>query len=403
MPTVVVILPTQTYRATDFVKAAQQLGVDLIVASEAAPPMDMGDGYLEIDCLDPQAAANAIVALGDQASIDGVVAADDAGVVVAALAGEALGLLSNKPDAAGAARNKQMQRELLARAEVPQPPFAILTEHSQPEQAAETVGYPLVVKPVDRSAGQGVIRVDSPEELLPTIARVENILKSVGASTDTLLVESFLNGVEVAVEGIIGPNGLTALAVFDKPSPISGPGFQETMLVTPSRQSEETQSECIRVAAAAVAALGLTHGPVHIELMISGTKVSVIEIAARSIGGLCSRSLSFGLMDTTLESLILRNALGRDKPELRRDNSASGVLMIPIPRAGTLKTITGLDHVDHIDGVTGFDITARPGDQLAPPPEGSRYLGFVFARAEAASDVETALTEASSRIRVTIQ
>jgi hypothetical protein len=137
--------------------------------------------------------------------------------------------------------------------------------------------------------------------------------------------------------------------------------------------------------------------------MISGTKISVIEIAARSIGGLCSRSLSFGLMDTTLESLILRNALGRDKPELRRDHTASGVLMIPIPGAGTLKAITGLDQLDQIDGVSGFDITARPGDQLAPPPEGSRYLGFIFARAEAASDVEKALTEASSRIRVTIQ
>lgn len=400
MPTVVVILPTQTYRATDFVRAGEQLGVDLIVASEAPPPMDMGDRYVEIDCGDPHAAADTIIGLGDKVPIDGVVAADDGGVIVAAIAGAKLGLLANDPAAARATRDKSTQRELFDKAEIPQPRYFIVDDDTPPQEAAREVGYPLVVKPLDRSAGQGVIRVDRPDDLDPAIARVRTILRRVGAPADTLLVESFLAGDEVAVEGIIGPGGLTALAIFDKPFPWSGPGFQETILVTPSRHSDETQAECLRVAAAAVAALGLSHGPVHIELMIVGGEVHVIEAAARSIGGLCSRSLSFGLMGTTLESLILRNALGRDKPELRRDRSANGVLMIPIPRAGILEEIAGLDVLRQIEGVIAVDITAQPGETLAPPPDGSRYIGFVFARAKTPRQVEESLRNAMATLQV---
>lgn len=403
MPNVVVILPTQSYRAADFIRAGEELGIDLVVASEVAPPLEMGDRYIKINCDDPDAAARSILEFGDRVTIDGMVAADDGGVIVAALAGSELGLLANNPEAAYATRDKVRMRHQLRKGEVPQPDFAVLGDEDSADETADSIGFPLVVKPVSRSAGQGVMRVDGPELLESVIARVRGILEGIPVEDTTLILESFLVGDEVSLEGIVSADGLMTLAIFDKPDPIPGDGFEETILVTPSRHSLETQKECERVAAAAVTAIGLSHGPVHIEMMISGDQVSVIEVAARSIGGLCSRSLSFGLMGTSLESLILRNALGLDKPELRRNSSASGVLMIPIPGIGRLVSVAGLEEVRDIDGITGIELSARPGDALAPPPEGSRYLGFVFARADTPAAVETALKTARARIVVTVE
>jgi biotin carboxylase len=399
MPRAVVVLPTTTYRATDFVRAAEGLGVDLIVASEEPPPFDMGDRYLQIDCADPAHAAESIMAIGDRAHIDGVVAADDAGVLVAALSATGLGLRANPPDAARATRDKGMQRDRLAAAEVPQPRFALFGPGEDVELAAGEIGYPLVVKPVDRAAAQGVIRVDRREDLGPAVARVRAI---VGSSAD-LLLEEHMPGLEVALEGILRDGELTELALFDKPGAGEGPFFPETILVTPSRLDEETQSECSRVATAALSAIGLVHGPVHVEMKVTGRLVRVIEVAARSIGGLCSRSLNFGLTGTSLEALILRNAIGLDKPELRRELVASGVLMVPIPRRGIFVEMTGLEEVRAIEHVTSIDVTVTPGSEVVPPPEGDRYIGFVFARATTPQLVETALDEAMQTLQVIIE
>lgn len=401
MPRVLVVLPSQTYRASEFLKAGEELGIDLIVASDVEPPMDMGDRYLQIDCAEPEQAAAAIVAAGDSALIDGIVAADDGGVIVAALAGTKLGLGANDPAAARATRDKGQQRELLGKAEVPQPAWARIGPDSDAREVARRIGYPLVVKPLDRSAGQGVIRVDSESGLETAIGRVRAIFSD--GDTRDLLLEGFMAGSEVAVEAILTPEGFLTLAIFDKPNPISGEGFQETILITPSLHSKTVQSDCIRVATAACAALGLSHGPVHVELMIVNGSAKVIEIAARSIGGLCSKSLRFGLMDTSLESLILRNALGRDKRQLRRNGEASGVLMIPIPRGGVLDSIDGLERVNSIDGISSVDITAKPGDRVLPPPDGDRYIGFVFSTGETPQRVETALRDAMRQITVRVK
>lgn len=401
MSRVLVVLPSQTYRASEFIKAGEELGIDLIVASEVEPPIDMGDRYLQIDCTDPEQAADAIVTAGDSILIDGIVAADDGGVVVAALAGTKLGLRANEPAAARASRDKGKQRDLLGKGEVPQPAWARLDPDSDALEVARRIGYPLVVKPLDRSAGQGVVRVNSESDLEIAIERVRGIFPD-GDNRD-LLIEEFMVGSEVAVEGILTPEGFLTLAIFDKPEPIPGDGFQETILITPSRHSEPVQNECVRVATAAAAAIGLSHGPVHIELMIADGSVKVIEIAARSIGGLCSKSLRFGLMDTSLESLILRNALGRDKRELRRNGKASGVLMIPIPKNGVLDSIDGLEQVQSIDGISSIDITAKSGDSLFPPPEGDRYIGFVFSTGETPEQVESALRNAMRQITVRIK
>jgi biotin carboxylase len=264
---------------------------------------------------------------------------------------------------------------------------------------ATQVGYPLVIKPVDRAASQGVIRVDSPGALADAAERVRGIVGD-GAA---LIVEEYMNGEEIAIEGMVSRGELSVLATFDKPDTKPGPFFPESIFVTPSRLGEAALGEAERSAAAAVRALGLVTGPVHIELKLEEGRARVIEIAARSIGGLCSRSLNFGLMGTSLESLILRNALGVGKTHLKREPYSAGVLMIPTPDSGTLRAVAGLDQAREIPGITGVDLTMVPGDRVVAAPDGERYLGFVYARADRPEQVETALREAMSKIEVQLE
>jgi biotin carboxylase len=399
MTRAVVILPTSTYRATDFLEAAETLGIDLIVASEQPPPFDMGDRYLHIDCSDPVGAAEAIAELGETVPIDGVVAADDPGVMVAARASTTLGLAGNPPEAAAATRDKLAMRRRLATAEIDQPEFGGLGPQDDPEQVVSEVGLPAIIKPLDRSASQGVIRVDRLEDAKPTAARIREIV----GEDATLLVESYVSGEEIAIEGLMADGELTVLAVFDKPDTPAGPYFPETLFITPSRLDDEIVNEAERVAAAAIRALGLTSGPVHVELRVEGARARIIEVAARSIGGLCSRSLNFGLMGTTLESLILRNAVGHRRSRLRREPVASGVLMIPTPESGILAAVAGEAEARRIEGVTGMDFTIKPGGEILAPPEGERYLGFVYARADSPEEVESALRKAMAILEVQLE
>ena len=399
MPKAVVILPSNTYRAADFVRAAESLGIELVVASEQPPPFDMGDRYLQIDCSDPAEAAEAIATLGEDVPIDGVVAADDQGVMVAAHANSILGLAGNTAESAATTRDKLLMRERLAGGEVDQPRYAALRPEDSPEETAAAIGFPLVMKPLDRSASQGVIRVDRPEDVGGTAERIRGIV----GEDATLLLESFVPGAEIAIEGLISNGDLTVLAIFDKPDTPAGPYFPETLFVTPSRLPDDALAEAERVSQAAVNALGLTAGPVHIELRMEGPRARVLEVAARSIGGLCSRSLNFGLTGTTLESLILRNAIGLRRDSLRREPVASGVLMIPTPETGVLAAVEGQEEARAIAGITGMDFTIVPGKKIVAPPEGDRYLGFVYSRAKTPEEVESALRKAMSNLEVQLE
>jgi len=399
MPKAVVILPTRTYRATDFVKAAESLDIELVVASEEAPPFDMGDRYVQIDCRDAEKAAETIAALGETVPIDGIIAADDQGVMVAAHATTMLGLPGNPPEAAAATRDKLAMRRALAAAELDQPRFAGLGPEDSPSEAVAAIGAPVVIKPLDRAASQGVIRVDDPGHAADVASRIRSI---VGADA-TLLVESYVPGPEIAIEGLLANGELTVLAVFDKPGTSDGPYFPESLFVTPSRHPEEIITQAQRTTDAALAALGLVSGPVHVEFRLDGERARVIEVAGRSIGGLCSRSLDFGLMGTSLESLILRNAIGKPRDDLRRANVASGVLMIPTPVTGTLSAVLGEEETRRIPGITGMDFTIRPGGRVVAPPEGDRYLGFVYARANHPEEVESALRKAMSTLEVQLE
>jgi biotin carboxylase len=257
----------------------------------------------------------------------------------------------------------------------------------------------VVVKPRDRSASQGVIRVDDPEEADLVAERIRGIV----GSDATLLVEELMPGAEIAIEGLVEEGDLTVLAVFDKPDTGTGPYFPETIFVTPSRLGGEALEEAERTASAAVRSLGLKSGPVHVELKVEGSRARIIEVAARSIGGLCSRSLTFGLMGTSLETLILRNAMGMGRERLKREPSASGVLMIPTPEGGVLASVRGESETRAIPGITGMDFTIRPGEEVVPPPEGDRYLGFVYARAGTPEEVESALRRAMSELQVQLE
>jgi biotin carboxylase len=402
VPRVLLLLPTSTYRAPDFVRAATRLGVEVVVGSDEMPmlmdsPSERASERAMVVPLDePDAAAELIVALDDRRGVDAVVAVDDRGVMVAAAAGERLGFPHNPPEAVAATRDKAAMRRALAAAEVPQPAF-VLTEDDLPDPA--DFPLPWVLKPVDRSGSQGVIRVDDLDAARAAATRI-------GALTDgPLLVERYVPGVELAVEGLLRDGELTVLAVFDKPDPLEGPYFEETIYVTPSQLPAETLGRVEIVTARACAAIGLVEGPVPAEVRIEpagdGDRVHVIEVAARSIGGLCARTLRFGA-GIALEELVLRHALGMPLDGLTRESGASGVMMLPIPAAGTLRDVGGQDLAREVAGVTGIEITVARGRPVVPLPEGDRYLGFVFARGDTPADVETSLRTAHAALEIDI-
>lgn len=392
MARVLLILPTSSYRISDFLEAAETLGVDVAIAAEEELPLSGFDRFVRIDCSDAEAAADAVANLAASTPVDAIVPVDDAGVVVAALASARLGLSHNPPEAARATRDKSALRTALGRAEVPQPAFRVLMEGANPFAVANGLGYPLVVKPLSLSGSRGVIKVDEPHDLLQTIDRVRSINLSAGQSSDeSLLFESFQSGPEVAVEGMLWNGRLEVLAIFDKPDPLEGPYFEETIYVTPSRHPGETLEEVVRITQQATTALGLVEGPIHAELRITNGRPFVIEVAGRSIGGVCGRALTFGLLDTPLEVLILRHALGRRNPGLRRKPTPSGVMMLPIPRSGVFRGMSGLEEARGVQGVTEIDVTAPVGATLWTVPEADRYLGFVFANGASPEGVEAAL------------
>jgi biotin carboxylase len=407
MHRVLLLLPTSTYRAPDFVRAATRLGVEVVVGSDEMPVL-MGGGLLHgaseravaLPLDDPDTAADLIVALDDRRGVDAVVAVDDRGVLAAATAGERLGFPHNPPEAVAATRDKAAMRRALAAAEVPQPAFTVVDG-----DVPDDIPLPAVLKPVDRSGSQGVIRADDLDAARAAAARIRAL--SDEACDGPLLVEEYVPGVEVAVEGLLRAGELTVLAVFDKPDPLEGPYFEETIYVTPSRLPGETLGRIEIVAARACAAIGLVEGPVHAELRVDGEHVRVIEVAARSIGGLCARTLRFGA-GIALEELVLRHALGMPLSDgpldgLTREPDASGVMMLPIPRAGILREVGGKEVALAVPGVTGLDITVPPGRDVVPLPEGDRYLGFVFARGDTPADVERALRAAHAALQIDIE
>jgi len=404
------LLPTVTYRTVAFVEAARRLGVDVTVASERPSTFERANptGLVTLDFADPARAAGQARAFARTHPVHGVLGVDDDTAVVAAAIAEQLGLRGNPVAAAEAARDKHRQRQLLAAAGVAVPRFELLTTAADPEGVSRSAAYPCVLKPLRLSASRGVVRADTPAEFVAAFERIKRILEQPGChpASRSLLVEEFVPGREVAVEGLVRQDALTVLAIFDKPDPLDGPFFEETIYVTPSRLAQTAQQQVVACAQAAVGALGLREGPIHAEVRHNDRGAWLIELAARPIGGRCSGALRFDTGETgkgkgetlSLEEIIIRHALGMELPTLERERQASGVMMIPVPAAGVLREVRGLDAARAVPLVEEVVITAHPGQTLVPWPEGSRYPGFIFARGERPEAVEAALRAAHARL-----
>jgi len=408
MHRVLLLLPTTTYRTHDFLDAARTLGVDIVCASEKPSTFESHapDNLLTLDFDDPDAAAAKVAALADRRPLAAVVGVDDLTAVAAAAIAERLGLKASGRAAVAAARDKYQMRQCLAAAGVPVPRYRRIALKDDPFLAARGVAFPCVLKPLALSASRGVIRSNNVDQFIAAFRRIGALLarddvEARGDAAQFLLAEEYLPGIEVALEGLLMGGALHTLALFDKPDPLEGPFFEETLYITPSRLPADIQASIERVTAAACAALGLAEGPVHAELRVKDDGPWVLEVAARSIGGLCSRTLRFGT-GMTLEEIILRHALGWPIASLARERRPAGVMMIPIPRAGRLTRIDGVAAAQAVAGIEDVTITAHVGQDVVPLPEGWQYLGFIFARAENPAAVEASLRDAHARLAFTI-
>ncbi|MBK5232951.1 MAG: ATP-grasp domain-containing protein [Thermoleophilia bacterium] len=404
VPRILLLLPTATYRANDFLAAARKLEVDVVVASEQPQTMAemMGDRSLLVDFDRPETSADAIARRAKEVPLDAVVGVDEQGVLVAALAATRLGLIGNPPEAVAATTNKITMRKAFSAAELPQPAHRIAGTDVNVARLAGEVGFPCVVKPISMSASRGVIRADDPSAALVAALRIRQILADAGQDKDApLLIERYVPGVEVAVEGLLRGGVLETLAIFDKPDPLDGPYFEESIYVTPSRLPTETLDAISQLTASAAAALGLLEGPVHAEVRIDSDRLWILELAARSIGGLCSRSLRTRL-GLSLEELILRHALGMPLYDRGQESEASGVMMLPIPKAGALREVRGQAYARATPGVDELDISIPIGRTVRTLPEADRYLGFLFAHGKTPEAVEHTLRSAHGELEIVI-
>lgn len=403
---VLLLIPAQTYRAADFLAAARQMGLTLVVGSDGALPL----GGLPVLRADPRDLERSADRLTCQAGhVDAVVAVDAPMLVLAAAVAARLGLPHNPTDAVIAATSKAAQRHRWAAAGIPQPAFQILPADAGDQAlatAAATVGFPCMVKAVSLSASQGVLLASDTAEAIAAATRIRQVLARAGhPESEPLIAEEYLPGPEVSIDGILIDGRLAVTAVFGKPDTPSGPTFEETILVTPSQLPPQVLATAQATAGQAARALGLRHGPIHAELRTRARQgrqePAMLELAARSIGGLCARALRF-TGGISLEEMVLAAALGHPPAPPHLDR-ACGVLMLHAQQAGTLRAIDGKAEATAVPGITGLTITAPAGQQVRPLPEGDRYLGFIFAEADTPEEATAALRAARGRLHVTIQ
>jgi biotin carboxylase len=408
------LVPTRSYRTEDFLAAAARLSVPVVLGSDLCHRVEErfgpAEGQVSLDYRRPDAAAERIAELARERPVRGIVPTDEGTAIIAALAAERLGLPFNPPEATRRAGNKHLQRATLATAGLPVPAFALHRLADGPARPAAATRYPCVLKPLVLSGSRGVIRADDGASFEAAWRRIERLLARSRAErrpsdeegASAILVEGFVPGAEVALEGLLRGGCLEVLALFDKPDRLDGPFFEETIYVTPSRHPLAAQVQAARTVADAARALGLREGPVHAELRLSPSGPVILEVAARTIGGLCARTLRFGA-GTSLEEIVVAHAVGMPVETLARERRAAGVLMLPIPRAGVLRGVGGIEAARAVPGVDDVVITIPEGREVEPLPEGDAYLGFAFARADRPEQVEAALRAAQAVLDVDIR
>lgn len=408
---VLILASTTAYQTGDLIAAARTVGAEPIVAQDRCHMLadTWTEPALAIDFRDPDHAVGQLVELAGRTPVHGVVATDEVTSVIAAGVADALGLRRAPMHAARRAADKRQLRQCLAEADVAQPRFELIRRGDDVQAAARAIGFPVVIKPLCLSGSRGVMRADDARDLAGKVARLNALLDDPevaarAVETDAaewILVEQFVAGAELAYEGLIEDGDLRCLALFDKPDPLDGPYFAETLYITPSRQDEDVQGAVHQLVARAAGALGIDNGPIHAEIRV-GEQPVLLELAARSIGGLCGRVLQFGA-GISLAEVVIAHALGVPLSHARAGPRSGGVYMLPVAEAGVLGTIEGVELARVVPGIRDIVITARPGDVLVPLPEGRSYLGFVFADGDSPALVEEALRRAHRELRFTVR
>jgi hypothetical protein len=417
MPRVLLFATTTGYQTRSFSEAAARLGVELVLATDRCDMLEdpWQDAAIPVRFHEEERSAAVVLERARAQPIDGILVVGDRPTTIAAMVGEALGLSGHRPPATAIARNKLLTRERLRDSDLRVPWFVPVEAAADPGEIAAAAAYPCVVKPLSLSGSRGVMRADDEASLVEALSRLRKLLASADVraerdeSHDGVLVEGFIEGWEFALEGLLHHGRLYDLAIFDKPDPLDGPFFEETIYVTPSLAPEPMQLDIVDAVARAAAAIGLTHGPVHAEVRVNDRGVYVLEVAARPIGGLCAGALKFrkqgarpGSALISLEELLLRHVLGESPEDWKREPAASGVMMIPIPQAGIYRQVEGVDAAKAVAGIDDVRITAKPDQRLVPLPEGKSYLGFIFAHGEGPEEAERSLREAHGRLRFVI-
>jgi biotin carboxylase len=428
MTRVLILAATTGYQTRAFGDAAARLGIELVFATDRCHMLDdpWQDGAVPIRFHDENGSVAAILDAVRTRRVDGIIALGDRPTVIAARVGEVLAFPGHPPAAAAAARDKQRTRERLRDQGLPVPWFVASRIDANPGALLDALSFPCVIKPVALSGSRGVIRADDPDSFLIAFERLRALLSlpdiraERNEAHDRILVEGFIPGRELALEGLLHHGALTVLALFDKPDPLDGPFFEETIYLTPSSVPAGMESHIADAVARAAAAIGLSHGPIHAECRLNDRGVFVLEVAARPIGGLCSRALRFvekvvgrgfrgdpvenpSRPPFPLEELLLRHALGEPPDTWSREPHASGVMMMPIPGRGVYRGVSGVEDARGVEGVDQVLVTAKADQLLLPLPEGASYLGFIFARGETPDDVERSLRTAHRRLAFTIE
>ena len=398
---IIILASPNTYRSQSYAKAAARIGINIIwvidIPEKLAAEWSIS---LSVDFSNANTAIKKILPIAKKHNVISVLSIDDSAALIAAKICSILGLIHNSPSASLAARNKYIMRKMLKNSDMLNPNFKVFKNSEIPNKIAEKISFPCVLKPLLLNGSRGVIRANDPEEFTNAWNRITKILnRSIGTQ---ILVEDYIPGEEVAVEALLYDNSLKILAIFDKPDPLDGPFFEETIYVTPSKLSLKHQKNIEYTLTKSTKALGLTTGPIHAEFRINDRGVWPIEVAARTIGGLCSNILDFG-SGISLEELVLSHVTGVSIESLQLDDRSRGVMMIPIPKQGLLRKIIGIENAEAVEGIESIEITAKLNYPLEPLPEGDGYLGFIFAYGESSIKVEKALRKAHALLKFEIE
>ncbi len=402
MPRILIAAAKVGYQTKSIAEAARRAGIDVVLVTDRCHVLEDPwlDRAIAVRFEEPQEAAELVLQELGVIHLDGVIALADAPTTTAALVAARLGVPFHPASATEQCRNKGRAREAFSAAGMLVP--RTVRYRLDGEAAAHHTAFPCVLKPTAMSASRGVIRADNQGEFTAAFARIRKILESPGSGGDEIQVEQYIPGREFAIEGLMTRGELRVLAIFDKPDPLEGPFFEETIYVTPSREPAGVQAAIVEAVRQAARALGLWHGPVHAEARVNEQGVWMLEVAARPIGGLCARVLRFlsedGAAEITLEDLLVRHAVSRMPDPLMPARAASGVMMIPIPQPGIYRGVAGLEAARETAGIEDAIIAAVAGQRLEPPPEGGSYLGFLFAGGPDAAFVEAALRGAHGKL-----